>query len=98
MLAAILLAAAITNTPLSKITSVGYDLPKHLKKNVHYVFYVHGRLIENRGLHPHDDRFGDYEYLDILKTLQSRGVQVIAEARPQNTEPRPYARARRRAR
>ena len=91
MLTAILLAAALTNTPIAKITSVGYDMPKKTDKNTRYVFYLHGRVIEARGLHPNDERYGTYEYLDILKALRSRGVYVISEARPNETNAHHYA-------
>jgi hypothetical protein len=88
----LLLAIAITTQPLEHITSVGYDLPKHPNKGERFVFYVHGRLIENHGLRPHDDRLGTYEYLDILKTLASRGLHVISKARPHDTDPHQFAR------
>ena len=88
---AFLFAAAITAAPLTHITSVGYDLPQHPKATERYVFYEHGRIIENQGLHPHDDRFGTYEYEEILRTLASRGLKVISEARAQGTDARTYA-------
>lgn len=88
----LLLAAAITTAPLKHITSVGRDLPAKIDPAARYVFYLHGRIIEEHGLHPRDPRFGVYEYEDILRALEARGLRVISEARPSGTDPKQYAR------
>jgi hypothetical protein len=91
-LLALFLAAAITTAPLQQITGVGFDMPKRPDKHARYVIYIHGRIIENHGLHPHDERFGTYQYASILKALASHGLSVISEARPQDTDAQVWAR------
>ena len=89
---ALALAIAITTTPLQKITSVGRDFPTAIDAKARYVFYLHGRIIEEHGLRPRDPRYGIYEYEDILRSLESHGLHVISEARPHATDPEQYAR------
>lgn len=91
MILALLLATTITTEPLKQITSVGYDMPAKIDRSARYIIYVHGRVIENQGVHPQDVRYGVYEYTDILQRMASAGFTVISEARPQETDPEVWA-------
>ena len=88
---ALALATAITTAPLHQITSVGRDFPATIDANQRYVFYLHGRIIEEHGLRPRDPRYGIYDYEEILRALEAHGLRVISEARPQRTDPEQYA-------
>lgn len=57
-----------------------------------YMFYLHGKIIEDQGIYAVSDLFGAYEYQNILDTLENAGFKVISEARPQHTDPGEYAR------
>jgi hypothetical protein len=76
-------AAAQTKTILS-------DLPVGIDTRASYLIYLHGRIIEEKGARPTDERFGVYEYQQILDTLATSGATVIAEQRPLNTEFRQF--------
>lgn len=56
-----------------------------------YLFYLHGKLIEEKGIRPEDPRYGVYEYEQILDTFKQRGFTVISEARPHGTDVKQYA-------
>ncbi|MBT1444017.1 alpha/beta hydrolase [Shewanella sp. JM162201] len=56
-----------------------------------YLFYLHGRIIENSGPRPTDPRFGLYDYPAVLDALASRGAVVISAQRPANTNSYAYA-------
>lgn len=56
-----------------------------------YVFYLHGRIIEEQGRRPTHPEFGTYEYDEILRRLGGEGRVVLSEARPRNTDPDAYA-------
>jgi hypothetical protein len=56
-----------------------------------YVFYLHGRIIEEKGVRPTDSRFGLYDYAAVLDTLASRGAVVISAQRPKDTDMAMYA-------
>lgn len=56
-----------------------------------YVFYLHGRIIEDQGVDAVSPAFGRYEYAEILKRLAAEGLTVISEARKTNTDPHGYA-------
>lgn len=46
-----------------------------------YVFYLHGRIVEERGRRPIDPAFGPYEYDAILDSLRRAGFTVLSEQR-----------------
>jgi hypothetical protein len=58
-----------------------------------YVFYLHGKIIENQGPHAVDsvNGFGAYRYFDILDSLKKRRFTVLSEVRPRNTDSEVYA-------
>ena len=51
-----------------------------------YLFYLHGRIIEDKGIRPTDGRFGVYEYEEILQTFRDRGFIVLSDARPKDSD------------
>jgi len=67
------------------------DVPEKIDAHASYLFYLHGRIIEEKGIRPTDERFGVYEYEEILKTLADKNFMVISEARPKGTDPKQYA-------
>lgn len=56
-----------------------------------YIFYLHGRIIEDEGMNAVSSEFGKYEYAEILETFADRGFIVISEVRPKNTDVAKYA-------
>jgi len=92
MLVLFLAALLETTAPLTRITSVGRDIPANPSPSERYVFYLHGKIIEEHGLQPNDPQFGVYHYEGILRTLEAHGLHVISEARPRGTDPGMYAR------
>lgn len=75
-----------------KAQEVSTQLPAKPDTAALYLFYLHGRIIEEQGLRPQSPRFGIYEYEKILRTFQQRGFRVISRARPRETQPPVYAR------
>jgi hypothetical protein len=57
-------------------------MPQEIRPDARYVFYLHGRIIEEEGPRPTHPVFGVYEYQAILDTLASEGAEVISEIRP----------------
>ena len=66
-------------------------IPAKIDRQARYLFYLHGQIIENEGIHPTDPRFGVYEYEEILNTFERKGFVVVSEARPRDTDVRQYA-------
>lgn len=56
-----------------------------------YLFYLHGRIIEEEGPMPTHSRFGLYNYPAIVETLGSRGASVESEVRASGTNVDEYA-------
>lgn len=54
------------------------------------MIYLHGRIVEEKGRRPTDERFGIYEYQQILDTLAASGAEVISEQRPGGTDFRAF--------
>ncbi|GAB4196297.1 MAG: hypothetical protein Tsb002_29510 [Wenzhouxiangellaceae bacterium] len=68
-----------------------YTFPDTIDPQQHYVFYLHGKLIEDQGIPAVSERFGEYQYLDILEALSQHGFRVISEPRPKDTNGDSYA-------
>jgi hypothetical protein len=58
-----------------------------------YLFYLHGRIIEEQGIHAVDtvNGYGAYKYEEILDAFKKADFIVLSEARPKNTNPFDYA-------
>ena len=67
-----------------------YDVPQKIDPKAHYLFYLHGRIVEE-SRRPTSPQFGVYEYDQILETLRARGFVVISEQRPKGTVIEKYA-------
>lgn len=57
-----------------------------------YVFYLHGRIVEEQGADAISPSFGRYEYRAILTALAHAGHMVISEVRPASSTVQGYAR------
>lgn len=57
----------------------------------HYLFYLHGRIVEDQGPRGVSPRFGRYDYPGILAAFRSRGLEVVSEVRPSGTDTGAYA-------
>ena len=81
----------LSATPTSAQTGeILHDVPAQPRPDARYLIYLHGRIIEEKGPRPTDERFGTYEYEQILDTLAASGATVIAEQRPQGTDFRAF--------
>jgi len=72
--------------------SIFPDVPGKIDAKARYLFYMHGRIVEIKGIRPTSARYGVYEYEKIVETLANKGFIVISEARKQGTNARQYAR------
>lgn len=67
------------------------DVPLTIDTNAKYLFYLHGRIIEDEGVNAISQVFGAYEYRQILQTFVDKGFVVISEPRPKGTDVQQYA-------
>jgi hypothetical protein len=83
------------STPTAQATLppflAAYAFPSSIDVAKHYLFYLHGKIIEDQGLPAVSPEFGEYEYEAILEKLASRDFVVISEMRPINTDALDYA-------
>ncbi|HEY6661436.1 MAG TPA: alpha/beta hydrolase [Sphingomicrobium sp.] len=56
-----------------------------------YLYYLHGKIVEDLGPQGVSPRFGLYDYPGIIAALRAGGLNVISEARPSGTDPSKYA-------
>ncbi len=56
-----------------------------------YLFYLHGKIVEDQGAKAVSERYGAYEYDKIIEGLQAEGFNVVSEARPKDTDVEKYA-------
>ena len=57
-----------------------------------YMFYLHGKIIEDEGIPAISPEYGEYEYQEILEKLEGYGIVVISEQRAKYTDADAYAR------
>jgi len=63
-----------------------YGFPAEIDPAARYLFYLHGKIIEDQGLPAVSAEFGEYQYLEILDALASYGFVVISEQRPRDAD------------
>jgi len=56
------------------------------KTEMKHVFYLHGMIIESKGIHAVSDQFGAYEYTQIVDSLRATGAEVHSEVRTEDTD------------
>lgn len=66
------------------------DVPQKIDTKARYLFYLHGYIVEAGNTRPTSERFGVYEYEQILETFKRSGFVVISEARKKTPEIEPY--------
>ncbi|PKO11596.1 MAG: hypothetical protein CVU39_28510 [Chloroflexi bacterium HGW-Chloroflexi-10] len=81
---------ALTSEPPKNNVSQ-YAFPAVFDPSQSYLFYLHGKIIEDQGIPAISPKYGEYEYAAILETLSSKGFVVISEKRPKNTDGMKYA-------
>lgn len=67
------------------------DIPDKIDTKAKLLFYLHGRIVEIKGIRPISAKYGAYEYEKIIEALKNRGFIVISEARGRNTHAGQYA-------
>jgi len=86
-------APTLTITPPpTTLRPTGYEFPDSIDPSKQYLFYIHGKIIEDQGIPAVSPDFGEYKYQEILESLAGHGFVVISEIRPKNTDDVEYAR------
>jgi hypothetical protein len=81
----------LTVTPMAASEFSAYAFPVSIDPSKKYLFYLHGKIIEDQGISAMSPDYGEYEYEAILKKLAGYGFVVISEQRPKNADERKYA-------
>jgi hypothetical protein len=68
-----------------------YAFPDTIDPAKRYLFYLHGKIIEDQGIPAISPDFGEYEYGAILEKLSGFGFVVISEIRSKNADGVAYA-------
>lgn len=71
--------------------STGYEFPDFIDPAKRYLFYLHGKIIEDQGVPAISPDYGEYEYEAILEKLSGYGFIVLSEQRSKNTAGAEYA-------
>jgi hypothetical protein len=57
------------------------DVPAAIDKQAKYLFYMHGKIVEDEGRYASHPVYGPYQYDAIVDALAARGFVVISEVR-----------------
>ena len=63
-----------------------YAFPASIDPAKRYMFYLHGKIIEDQGIPAISPDYGEYEYEAILDKLSGYGFVVISEQRGKDTD------------
>ena len=81
---AIALFASLSTASAAEVLKAPPARPDPTK---HYVLYLHGKIVEEKGApRPVDARFGVYDWPALLDALGSRGAVVVSEQREKDTD------------
>jgi hypothetical protein len=69
------------------------SIPAEISPDANYLFFLHGQIVEDKGVRPVSETFGTYEYQEILAAFAGRGFVVISEARSRGTDVWGYAKS-----
>jgi hypothetical protein len=61
------------------------------EKKPAYLYYLHGKVVEDFGPRGVNPRRGAYDYPGIIAAIEKEGVEVVSEVRPKDTDPSAYA-------
>jgi len=67
------------------------SIPENIDEKSKYLFFMHGKIVEKKGLPASSKIYGDYEYKSMLDSFASNGFNVISEARSSDTDIYDYA-------
>jgi hypothetical protein len=65
--------------------------PERPAARARYLFYLHGKIVEDQGADAVSPELGRYEYAAIVKHFADSGFTVISEVRARDTDPEAYA-------
>ena len=65
--------------------------PEKINPENTYLFYLHGAIVQQQGANAISDRFGAYQYANIVQAFADKGYQVISEVRPKDAKIAKYA-------
>ena len=87
------LAVSAVDASPTPATGLGsFAFPSEINPSDRYMFYLHGKIIEDQGIPAISPDFGEYRYEEILDVLRSHGFVVISEQRPRDADGVEYAR------
>lgn len=75
------------------LASIVPTAPAHPNPQATYVFYLHGRIVQEEGRHAVSPRYGPYEYDAIVDALAAPGNVVIGQVRKKGTRADAYAKS-----
>lgn len=75
----------------SSFNIADYAFPASIDPTKRYLFYLHGKIIEDQGIPAVSPDYGEYEYWAILEKLREYGFVVISEQRAKDTDINKYA-------
>lgn len=71
--------------------SIYESVPKNVDSTARYLFFLHGKIVEQKGVPASSKKYGDYEYMKMLQIFADAGFEVISEARSKGADINDYS-------
>ena len=66
--------------------SIHEAVPSNVDLDKRYLFFLHGKIVEKKGVPARSKKYGAYKYRKMLKVFAGEGFEVISEARSKGTD------------
>lgn len=91
LVALVALGATLTLCTSPQVQRVMARAPERPQPGTRYLFYLHGKIVEDQGPAAVSPEYGPYEFSAIVRQLADSGFAVISEVRAPDTDPELYA-------
>lgn len=68
-----------------------WGLPEKIDPKAYYLFYLHGKIVEDQGPEAVSPEFGPYRFQGIVDAFKAKEFVVIGEIRPKGTDGAKFA-------
>jgi hypothetical protein len=87
----IIIISMLSYSSLADSGSIHESVPSKIDPTSRYLFFLHGKIVEKKGVPASSKKYGDYEYKEMLQTFADDGFEVISEARSKGTDIHDYS-------
>jgi len=92
LIVSLFILAGCSSSQVSTPEGINHShFPTEINPDGYYLFYLHGKILEDQDLPAVSPEYGEYKFQEILEAFQDEGFIVIGELRAADTDGYQYA-------